>query len=150
VFFSLTAFVGITIFLTLSRGGIISCIAGQIFLTAVLLMKRAENRRRAVMIPILATVVLCLAGWLAYDQIETKFQTLTADGGPSNSRLNIWKDDLPMLWSYAVTGIGRGAYAEAHARYNSTPNPITYVFAENSYVQAVAAFRHLGRRRLQY
>ena len=43
IYFSLAAFVGITVFLTLYRGGIIAFVAGQIFLTTMPLMKRAEK-----------------------------------------------------------------------------------------------------------
>jgi tetratricopeptide (TPR) repeat protein len=144
VLVTLSAFLGIAVFLTLSRGGMIAFVGGQIFLAGLLWMKRAQNRGRAALIPLFAASVLCVAAWLAYAPIEAKFQQLAADHQAAEGRFTVWGDDLPMMWSYAATGIGRGAYAQMHTRQNTLPAQITFLFAENSYLQAAIDWGVLG------
>jgi len=134
VFVALSVFTGISVFLTLSRGGIIAYVAGQLFLGCLLLMRRAKSGAKAALVLLLATLVLGTSGWLAYTQIATKFDrtSMAAEG-----RVQVWKDDLALIRDFPISGIGPGAYAQLHFRYKSSPEQITYLYAENSYLQAV-------------
>lgn len=53
-------------------------------------------------------------------------------------RLGFWRDSLPLLADYALTGCGLGAFESVYPRYQRTGTSYRVEYAHNDFLQAVA------------
>jgi O-antigen ligase len=109
-----------------SRGGV-SAFAG-----AALLLPFASRRRGAT-----AFAVAILAGlgafWIGVADLVAAFQARGIQG----SRLDLWRDMLPMVPRHPVFGVGWNAFATAYPWYRTLPGPDWIGEAHNDYLQAL-------------
>jgi len=125
--------------LSLSRGGIIAFIAGQLFLVLLLLRRRFEGGGRGLALaPIAAGVVVAVAAFLAYDEISAELETLEDPAEISaDSKIQSWKPLAPMTADFWATGIGRGAFATVYPLYKELRNTGTFTHPENEVLQVL-------------
>jgi hypothetical protein len=127
-------FTGGAVFLTLSRGGILCFVGGQLLFIAVRVITRlrekSRRRRRELrMLPLALAVGLGSGIYVAYQSVLREF--LYGD----TSKLDIPADALPMLKDFWLTGVGRGAFQVGYTMYQKLPDGSTYTSPENFIAQ---------------
>jgi putative inorganic carbon (hco3(-)) transporter len=143
---------------SLSRGALLSAVV------ALVVTWGAGQRRRAVGrgFGIGATIIalgLAAAVWANREALERKFATATAV-----SRMTIWKETVPVVTDFWLTGTGAGTYSQAMLRYQQTAPEFHFNQAHSESVQlaaeggvliglpvvlAIAAWVALARRQLR-
>ncbi|NOZ87650.1 MAG: tetratricopeptide repeat protein [Deltaproteobacteria bacterium] len=125
--------------LSMSRGGIIAILLGQILLFLLLLAKKIRDKRALVSIALVTLAALSVASWLAYKELAEQYETMdTAQKITTDEKIQAWKSVWPMVKDFWLTGIGRGAFATVYSIYKTIPDRLTYTHAENEAIQAVA------------
>lgn len=132
-----------TALLTESRGGAGALALGLFVATALLLVQRRRGTRDAstpVPLSVLAPaaiVTLCIsvllvaltAGGVAKEFAKTGREDV------EHGKLSLWTHSVPLLKANPWTGVGRGGFEAAYARYN--PEWLkSYSHVENEYLQA--------------
>lgn len=151
----------IAIFFSLSRGGMISLVAGVVFVIAfgirhmasALDRVREEARWASVVLPRLGAVVLIVATigvgvwWVGGDEVIDRARRSDLTGeAPSNtgqetffqSRGWIWRDTITLIRANWVTGVGLGAFETAYSIYSQHDGSVIVSQAHNDYLQIVA------------
>jgi tetratricopeptide (TPR) repeat protein len=106
--FAVAVFCGITVLLTLSRGGIAALILG----CAVLLMRGGLGRAAVGRAVLALGAVVCSAGaFLALEPLRTKIATLFEVAHTAQAdRFTLLHDATRMALAYPLTGSGRGSF----------------------------------------
>ncbi len=147
----------IAIFFTLSRGGMISLVAGLIFVIAFSIKGwarvREDRRWTSIALPRLGAVLLILVTigvgvwWIGGDAVMDRAarSDLTGEAlGNSGketflrSRGWIWRDTARMIRANWVTGVGLGAFETAYSLYSQHDGSVIVSQAHNDYLQVVA------------
>jgi tetratricopeptide (TPR) repeat protein len=127
---------GVGVFMSLSRGGIVAFSAGMIFLIFFAATRRTRQLRHAVLVQVIAAGVLTVAGYLAYDTILKEMKTLgNIDAVREDMKFQAWKGTMPMILDHPIVGIGRGAFASVYPRYKSVVAEATFTHPENEVIQ---------------
>jgi len=126
---------GLAVFLSLSRGGIISlCLATSIF--GMLLVLRGTDRGRGLLVLTLFSFVLLSVGWFGWDPIFERFNRIRNPAGEIDvARIPRWRDSLLIIDDYPMTGTGFGSYTDIYKGYRNerTGNVVTH--AHNDYIE---------------
>ena len=109
-----------------SRGGV------SAFALAVLLMPLAAPRRRGTALAILLLVALGVL-WIGLGGVLQAFEVR----GIRGSRLELWRDMLPMVQHFPVFGVGWNAFATAYPWYQTIWKTEWIGEAHNDYLQAL-------------
>jgi len=109
-----------------SRGGV------SAFALAVLLMPLAAPRRRGTALAILLLVALGVL-WIGTGGVLQAFEVR----GIRGSRLELWRDMLPMVRHFPVFGVGWNAFATAYPWYQTIWKTEWIGEAHNDYLQAL-------------
>ncbi len=143
---------------TLSRAAIIGAVVAVAATTRLHHGGRATRRGLHVAAAIVAAG-LAAAVWTNREGIERKFTAAT-----TVSRVTIWRETLPVIGDFWLTGTGAGTYSRAMLRYQQTNPDAHFNQAHSEYVQllaegglllagptilAAAVWLALARRRLQ-
>jgi O-antigen ligase len=151
----------VAIFFSLSRGGMISLVAGVIFViafgvknvTSALDRVRQETRWASAVLPRLGAVVLIVitigvgVWWVGGDAVIDRARRSDLTGeAPSNtgqetffqSRGWIWRDTITLIQANWVTGVGLGAFETAYSLYSQHDGSVIVSQAHNDYLQIVA------------
>ncbi len=126
-------FTGAALLLTLSRGGILCFIAGQVLFIVLRLYRKlvhsrstkGEAPRELAALPLALGVAVAAGSYVALRSIVQEF----TDG--DTSKFRIWQDAFPMLRDYWLTGSGRGTFQLAYTAYQKMPDEATYTHPEN-------------------
>ncbi len=123
-----------SVFLALSRGGIIAINLGLFFFLLLLTSKRAKPGS---VLPLVLIGSLFLAvTWLGWDPILAKFdKTFTETGGITDGRLLIWQDCAPMIHEFLFTGSGFGTFLHVYPQYSTLPFTDIVDHAHNDYIE---------------
>ena len=109
-----------------SRGGV------SAFALALLLMPLAAPRRRGTALAILLLVALGVL-WIGLGGVLQAFEVR----GIRGSRLDLWRDMLPMVQHFPVFGVGWNAFATAYPWYQTIWKTEWIGEAHNDYLQAL-------------
>ena len=133
------------IFLTLSRGGLVSL--GAVLITAVLM----AGRRRGVALTVALVAALLTIGYFAAVAPQASKDRVTQlDGGTGRS--SIWKVGWRMVEAHPVVGVGAGNFPTESVHYLLAPGAIlradfivdTPKVAHNSYLEVLAELGIVG------
>lgn len=135
-----------SIFLSLSRSGIVSlCLSMIIF--GGMFIERGANRKRGAIIIIIFVLIVLSVGWFGWDPIFERFAKVkNAQGNISELRLEIWKDSRNIINDFPVTGTGFGSFVNIYPRYRTISGDGIADHAHNDYIElfsdggAVAVF----------
>ncbi len=111
--------VALSIFLSLSRGGILSlCVS--LALLGFLLRKRISSRKGRMLLIATVIVILYAVGWFGWTPVFERFRGIrTPQGEISELRLDIWKDSLNMVRDFPFTGTGAGSFMHVYPAYRT-------------------------------
>jgi O-antigen ligase len=116
-----------------SRGGV------SAFALAMLLLPLAAPRRRGTALAILLLVALGVV-WIGTGGVLQAFEVR----GVRGSRLELWRDMLPMVRHFPVFGVGWNAFATAYPWYQTIWKTEWIGEAHNDYLQALIDGGALG------
>ena len=137
---------------SLSRGGMISLVAGILFIGLFgMRLRRDKGSSRVAMFLSQAVVVIGImavvaAGifWIGADPVLKRVtQGQTASSAPAketflSSRGWIWRDTFSMIRANPILGVGLGAYETAFPIYSESDGSLRVPQAHNDYLQVVA------------
>lgn len=127
--------IAVSIFLSLSRGGIVStCLA---FFFFIFMLSRRRISRGANNLTAVIIVLICLSvSWFGWDMIFERFSVLRNEQGlVVNARFDYWKDSLSAIRDYPVTGAGFGTFADIYRPYQSIGDNHFVDHAHNDYLE---------------
>jgi O-antigen ligase len=159
------ALMGMTIVVSLSRGGIVSLLAGIAFVIAMSIRHEKKHGRGAddelnnerqlaahrsllifKRIGIAASLIFVITlgvVWIGAEGVINRAADSIYDlkGGDARgdlfSRPEIWKDSWKMIREHPVTGVGLGAYQTVFPIYARSNGMLVVNYAHNDYMQAV-------------
>ncbi len=124
-----------SIFLTLSRSGIVSLCLSMIFFGLIFISKGAKKRRGIIIIVIFVLIVLSV-GWFGWDPIFERFEKVrNPQGDISDLRFEIWKDSVNIIKDFPVTGTGFGSFVNIYPRYRTISGDRIADHAHNDYLE---------------
>jgi O-antigen ligase/tetratricopeptide (TPR) repeat protein len=111
--------VALSIFLSLSRGGILS-LSVSLSLLWFLLSKRISSRKGRLLLAVTVIVILYAVGWFGWTPVFERFRGIrTPQGEISELRLDIWKDSLGIVRDFPLTGTGAGTFMHVYPGYRT-------------------------------
>jgi O-antigen ligase len=156
VYLSVAALMGIAVFVSLSRGGMVSVLASLLFVFVAGAWAQRSSRRSDAesggWLSKLATVALLLAAigggawWMAAEPVIERVARTQLSGEAEagrdtlqKSRGYIWQGTLRMIAAQPMLGVGLGAYETAYPQYSQQDSSVFPVAqAHNDYLQIVA------------
>src|SRR4030042_4546271 len=124
-----------SIFLTLSRSGIVSLCLSMIFFGAMVL-ERGTSRKRGIIIIIIFVLIVLSVGWFGWDPIFERFERIrNAEGDISEQRLVIWKDSKNIIKDFPLTGTGFGSFINIYPKYRTISGDVIADHAHNDYLE---------------
>ncbi len=128
--------VALSVFLSLSRGGIISlCVsAGLCFL--MITVKQRTIRSAGNTVFLLVFILLISVGGFGWKPIFNRFEKIRNEQGEiTESRLILWKDSVPAFKEFPVTGTGMGTFVNIYPRFQSKSMGGRLDHAHNDYLE---------------
>jgi O-antigen ligase len=120
--------------LSLSRSGIVS-LAGAAAVSAIFLRRRARAGRGWWLA---AALVVTVGLGLVRADLPAVADRFTRSGSSVENRVRIWRDTLPIVRDFWLTGTGAGTYRTAMFYYQRSDRIVQFNQAHNHYLQAAA------------
>ena len=113
--------VALSIFLSLSRGGILSlCVS--LSLLGFLLSRRISTRKGGLLLVATVIIIFYAVGWFGWTPVFERFREIrTLQGELSELRLDIWKDSIGIVRAFPLTGTGAGSFMHVYPAYRTIP-----------------------------
>jgi O-antigen ligase/tetratricopeptide (TPR) repeat protein len=130
--------VGSSVFICLSRGGILAMSLSMFFLGALLIRR---DRKRGFLIALLFALLIVSVGWFGWDPVFERFGRIRDEGGGiSNLRLDIWDDTVDVITGFPVFGAGFGAFEDVYRGYaKANTHGLVVDHAHNDYLELLAS-----------
>jgi O-antigen ligase/tetratricopeptide (TPR) repeat protein len=127
--------IGTSIFLTLSRGGIVSLCLSMIFF-GLLVFGKGASRKRGILIVLICVLIVLTVGWFGWNPILERFrEVLLIPEDTSYFRPVIWKDSALIIKDFPLTGTGFGSYMNVYPLYRTFPGGKIVDHAHNDYIE---------------
>ncbi|MCP4117791.1 MAG: hypothetical protein GY737_20815 [Desulfobacteraceae bacterium] len=124
-----------SVFVSLSRGGMISLCLSLVFFTILLFRRRVSRDNTLGIIGIVVLAALTI-GWFGWDQIYERFAKLkNAQGVIHELRFDFWLDSLNIIRDFFITGSGFGTYIDIYPFYQTIDGTLTIDHAHNDYIE---------------
>ena len=140
---------GAVVLLSLSRGGIVSFVFGQVLLGLLLLRNResGERRRRELLrapsfvwVAVAVISVAFVGVYLAAEQLLAELETADSIEKISSSKIELWPPFFEAVKAYPLAGMGRGAFESAFTRFQLEGSSGIFTHPENVVLQLLAEF----------
>ena len=137
-------FIIISIFVSLSRGAMIStCLSLLVF--TYFLMKRKISKGNTTLVLFVILLTALSIGWFGWDQIFERFAKLkNAQGVIYEFRLDFWKDSLDIIKHFAITGAGIGTFPHIYPLHRSIISERFLTHAHNDYLELLSEGGMIG------
>jgi Tfp pilus assembly protein PilF/O-antigen ligase len=130
--------IGTSVFLSLSRSGIISLSVSMVFFGFMLLVHDI-HRKRAMIIIIVCTLIALSVGWFGWGPIIDRFKELyPVEGDISEFRPIIWNDSRQLVKDFFLTGSGFGSYVSIYPLYKTLTTKLVVDHAHNDYIELLS------------
>jgi len=127
-----------SLFVTLSRGGIIS-LTLSMGLFAVFLLLKTRQKRMGWAILLIFLMVLWLTGTDAWDLIFGRFASIRNEAGEIwSSRFIYWDDTIEIIRNFPLFGAGAGTFENIYPKYGSISGNRLLEHAHNDYLEFLA------------
>ncbi len=124
-----------TVFISLSRGGMISMLIAVVF-TAILLCFRQSLQGRVWIMAVMAIVAFTCILFVGFDAVYDRLATLH-DLNEYGSRWQILKDLSVAFGQFPLLGTGLGTHSIVYPMYQNINTTLLFTHAENEYAQAI-------------
>jgi O-antigen ligase len=133
------------LFLSSSRGGIISFLGSMIFL--LLMLSKKEKRRRTVYIVVgLLVCIFSFLIWMGIRPLIEEFSTIQdiSKDYDIQYRFQNWKDMFGLIKDFPFFGVGLETFSAIFPRYKTIGLQYHYLYLENDYLQLLSEMGLLG------
>jgi O-antigen ligase len=124
--------------LSLSRSGIAFALAGALVFVALARQGRQRGSTRQASLRALLALALAIGGvalWIGVEPLVGRFTGLSDQWDKEATRIQVWRDSVPALSDFWLTGSGLSSFRYVGARYRSFGGRIFYSWAHNDYLQ---------------
>lgn len=130
---------GTSIFVSLSRGGVISLSLSTFFLVFMLLIKGKVKRQSGILFLMVIILMLVSVEWFGWDGILKRIKI----GKTSHECSIIWRvvvynDTVNIIRDFPLTGAGFGTWSQIYQGYRTVPGTFRYRNAHNDYLELLA------------
>lgn len=132
-----------TLFLSLSRAGIISFLVSSVFFFIILGLKRSQKKKRKIVMSVMGLIFVFLI-WMGIDPILKELSTLSRYQTASPLRPLVWRDTLNMAWDHNLFGVGLGNFQYLYPKYNTVKARAFWDHAHNDYLEMLSDTGSLG------
>ncbi|MFP4447015.1 MAG: O-antigen ligase family protein, partial [Desulfosudaceae bacterium] len=130
--------IGTSVFVTLSRGGILSLTLSMGVLS-VWLTRRSFTKKTALVTAFIFICILVLTGTDVWNMIFERFsQIRNASGEIQVARLDRWADHLKIIADFFLFGTGLGTMRDIYPLYRTLPGTAVLEYAHNDYLGFMA------------
>ena len=127
-----------SIFLTLSRSGIVSLCISMIFF-AVLFLARGANKGKGAVIIVIFVLIILSVSWFGWAPIIERFERIkNTQGEIAEMRAAIWKDSVNIIRDFPLTGTGFGSFVNIYPKYRTISGDAIAEHAHNDYIELVS------------
>ncbi|MFB0563429.1 MAG: O-antigen ligase family protein [Candidatus Lokiarchaeia archaeon] len=134
-----------TVFMSNSRAGMVSFICSLVFLSLMLSQPKNPKHRFSIVFLIVISLLLFLGYIGILSDSLNRILTLTEPDRLSQElRPKVWKDSLFYFKDFPIFGSGLGTFENVFPQYKSFSNQLTFVYAENDYLQTLTECGALG------
>jgi O-antigen ligase/Tfp pilus assembly protein PilF len=124
-----------SVFLSLSRSGIVSLCLSMVFF-GLMFLSKGSDKKRAVIIIVIGILIVLSVGWFGWSPIFERFGKLqNAQGDITEMRLQIWKDGMNIIGDFPLTGTGFGTFINIYPKYRTIPGDAIAAHAHNDYIE---------------
>ncbi len=128
----------VSIFVSLSRGAMISTCLSLVLFTFFLLNRKINKGNTILILSVIMVSALCI-GWFGWDQIFERFARLkNAQGVIYESRLDFWKDTGNIISHFTLTGSGMGTFSHVYPIFRTVTSNWFLTHAHNDYLELLA------------
>jgi tetratricopeptide (TPR) repeat protein len=132
-----------TIFLSLSRGAMISMLIAAAFTALVLSARRSLQGRGWIIMLMALGAFICIL-YVGFEGVYDRLATLRDPSQASSGRWQIVKD-ITLAWTkFPLLGVGLGTHEVVYPMFNRSTTPGLAMHAENEYAQAAEETGLLG------
>ncbi len=123
-----------SVFISLSRGGIISLTIA--LLLFILILPNKIFQFKFMTYAFLTTCIALMVTWFGWGAIVEKFgSAFTETGGIANCRFLLWKDSLELFFDFPITGSGFGTFLHIYPLYKTIQSDLIFDHAHNDYIE---------------
>lgn len=148
LFFGASAIMMLGIVRSSSRMGFIAAILSLFVMatTAIVVSSRGSGKLRLIPVAVLALFFAAAFILLPTDRLAERFASMASsdDKEDADSRLEYWRQTVPLVKAYPVSGCGLGAYESCFMPYKAVAAEQTVDYAHNDYMQILAEFGFTG------
>ncbi len=133
-----TIIIGASVFVSYSRGGIISLCLSMVFL-AIMMTGFAVRKEGQVLFSLVIILILFSVGWFGWDPIFDRFERIrNAEGVIQDSRIPVWEDSMNIVREYPLTGTGFGTFVHIYPSYRTAKGNLIFDHAHNDYLEILS------------
>jgi len=132
-----------TVFVSLSRGGVIGLLVATAFTTMVLSLRHPARGHGWVLAAMALMAFLCVL-YMGFDAVYERLATLENIHEAQGGRLQIVKDILAAWVRFPIFGTGLGTHAVVYPMFDHSAIPALASHAENEYAQVAEETGVLG------
>jgi O-antigen ligase len=122
-----------TIFISLTRGGMVSMLIASVIITVALVSRPSLKSRGWIMVIMALGAFACIL-YVGFDAVYDRFATL-GDSRAYEDRSQILKDLVASYSQFPVLGTGLGTHAMVYPMFKSINKLALFTHAENEYAQ---------------
>lgn len=135
---------GTSVFLSLSRGGVISLCLSMICLVGFFSLRKGTSRRKR-FVSLSVLLILLSVSWFGWEPIVERFgRAFNEEGKFVNSRFTIWNDAYGMVNDFFLTGTGVGTFEAIYPGYRSLQGQKSVGHAHNDYIELLSCGGVIG------
>ncbi|MBC2717940.1 MAG: hypothetical protein HF978_21780 [Desulfobacteraceae bacterium] len=126
-----------SVFLSLSRGGIISLTLSMGIFSLFLFLK-TKQKKPGFLIALIIVIVLFLTGTKGWDAIFKRFENIRNQSGEivlQSGRFIMWEDSAEIIKAFPLFGTGAGTYEHIYPSYRTLPGNDILEHAHNDYIE---------------
>ncbi len=125
-----------TVFITLSRGGMISMLIATAFTTLLITTRKSLRAHSWIMVIIVLLAFTCVL-YIGFDAVYDRLATLKQFDQAESGRIQILKD-IAVAWTkFPILGTGLGTHSVVYPMFDRSLITFLATHAENEYAQAL-------------
>lgn len=132
-----------TVFVSLTRGGMLSMLVAAVFVTLVLCSRRSLKGQAWILVLVAMGAFVCVL-WVGFEEVYDRLASFRDIGTIEGGRWGIVKDTIAAWTKFPIFGTGLGTYEVVYPMFDSSNIPALATHAENEYVQTLAETGFLG------
>ncbi len=127
---------GVSVFVSYSRGGIVSLCLSMVFMTVAMTMMDTRKKQGGFLVCLVILVILFSVGWFGWDFIFERFEEIrNSDGFIQDNRIPVWQDSIRIIRDFSLTGTGFGTFVDIYPGYRTVEGNLLFDHAHNDYLE---------------